>query len=199
MSLPDFHRERSGGGYNEFDMLLLALLLVQDADTEAAKLLAPVQGLMGDPLKNAEELDRRFEALRKLLEGTPAFKSREAVLSWMPRLGRKAGRAAEALPFAKERLKLKIEPRHLEGIYGDAIYTAALALKTDEMISLGREIAKLAPDSALGGLIGQLEKDAAALGRPRPAVTAPPYDGSKFAWGGATKDRIVLLYFCASW
>ncbi len=181
-------------------MLILALLLlVQDPDAEASKLVAPVSGLLSDPMKNAEELDRRFEALRKLLEGNPEFKSREAVLSWMPRLARKTGRAAEALPFVKERLKLKIDPRHLDGIYGDALYTAALALKPDLLVSLARELAKLSPTSALGRMTDALEKDAAALGRPGPAVTAPPYDGAKFTWAGATRDRIVLLYFCASW
>ena len=184
-------------------MLVLALLLLhpQDAaaDAEAYKLLAGISGLLADPIKNADELDGRFEKLKKILEGAPEFKSREAVLSWMPRLGRKTGRAAEALPFARERLRGKIDPRQLDGTYADALYTAALALKPEEAVSIARELAKAAPGSVLAQSIPALEKDAAALGRAGASVSALPYDGSKFSWAGATRDKIVLLYFCASW
>jgi len=180
----------------------MLFLFAQDpAAAEVGKLLAGVEALLADPVKNADELDRRFVAVSKVLEANPEVRSRDAALGWLQRLARKTGRPAEALSISKERLKSKtLDPRNLEGAYYQAVYSAALALKPDEVISLVRTLAQEVPRAHLASLREDVERDARNLGRPGPSVTTPAYDGSKaFSWGAETKDKIVILYFTASW
>jgi len=183
-------------------MIVLALLLLaQEPDAkEIGKLLSGLEPLFADSIKNADELDRRYVGLKKALETNLDAKARDAVLSWMARLARKTGRPAEGIVFTKERLKSGLlDARHVEGAYQDAIYNAALALKTDELVALIRALAKERPDSPLGAMREDVELDAKSLGRSSP-VTAPVYDGSKsFSWSTDTKDKLVFLYFTATW
>lgn len=184
-------------------MILAAiLLLVQDpAGAEITRLLAGLETLLADAIKNADELDRRCVALTKLVEANPEARWRGAAMSWLPRLARKTGRAAQALAVVKEQLKSPPpDPRHVEGLYQEAIYTAALALKPDDVISLVRALAKERPDSSLGSMRESVEREARTLGRSAATVAAPLHDGSKpFSWSTETKDKLVVLYFTASW
>lgn len=179
----------------------LLLLQGSPADGEAAKLLSGVQSLLSDPVKNAEELDRRYLALKKLLDDNPDMKSREAVLSWMPRLARKTGRAAEALAAGQEVLKATKpdDPRKLEGWYWDAFYSAVLAQNAEAARALLKSAASSLPNSGFAKSKDALEADLKILGKSAPSISTPPADGSKFSWSAATKGKIVLVYLTASW
>src|SRR5262245_56487620 len=129
-------------------MIALAFaLFVQDpAAAEVNKLLAGLENLFLDAVKHSDELDRRYVALAKVLEANREGKWRDAALSWMPKLARKTGRPAEALAAAQELLKSPgLDPGRVEGAYLDAIYSAALALKPDEIVSLVGALAKDRP------------------------------------------------------
>src|SRR5688572_28924734 len=56
-------------GYNPMGMRSVALLLLlvqsQDPEVQISKLLSGIQQLLKDPVKNADELDRRYAAIGK--------------------------------------------------------------------------------------------------------------------------------------
>jgi hypothetical protein len=182
-------------------MLLIALLLTQDPAAEINRLVSGLEALYADSIRNADELDRRYVALSKVLEAKLEDKTRAALLSWMPRLALKTGRPSDGLSLAKLRIKSGgLEPRHLEGAYRDAIYCAALSLKPDEVVTLIRTLAKDYPGSQLGGMREAVEQEVKSLGRPAPSISSPVWDTSKpFPWNAETKDKLVILYFTASW
>lgn len=175
---------------------LLLVLLAQSAapDADADKLMAGLPGLMGDPIKNAEEIDRRFTAAKKLYDENPSFNRREYLANWIVRMGPKCARPAESLGAAKDRLKTKAASL----AYFEALHAAVLAMKSEEIVSILRAWAKEEPQAAFLHNREQMEKEAATLGRSAPAVSAAPAEGTKFSWSSGTRDKIVILYFTAS-
>ncbi len=179
--------------------VLLLLLLAQSRDPEVqiSKTLSGIQGLLQDPIKNADELDRRFAAIGKWLAVNPESKSREAAVFFLGQTAWKTGRIAEAFSASKERLKAKAQP--LEGEYQQAMYLAALAVKPNEVLSILDAMAKDYPKSGWAASREALAQELPRLGRPASSVSIPSLDGSPFSWSAATKDKIVYLYFTASW
>jgi len=180
---------------------LLFVLLVQstNADADADKLMAGLPGLIGDPLKNAEELDRRFTAAKKLYDENPSFSRRENLANWIVRMGPKCARPAESLGAAKDRLKTKPSDGKVPSLlYFDALHAAVLAMKSEEIVSILRAWAKEEPQAAFLHHREQMEKEAAMLGRSAPAVSATPAEGTKFSWSSGTRDKTVILYFTAA-
>ena len=181
---------------------LLFLVLSQAAgpDADADKLMAGLPGLMNDPVKNAEEIDRRFTAARKLYDENPAFNRREQLANCIVRMGPKCGRPAESLGAAKDRLKSKpADARTLSGMYFEALHAATLAMKPEEVVAILRAWAKDDPQAAFLHNRERMETEASQLGRSAPSVSASPIEGSKFSWSSGTRDKIVILYFTASW
>jgi peroxiredoxin len=179
--------------------LLLLLAAQSPADTDADKLLAGIPSLMGDPYKNAEEIDRRFTAAKKLYDENPSSSKREALANWIVRMGPKCARTAESLPVAKDRLKTKpAEARALPLMYFEALHAAVLAMKSEEVLSILKAWAKEEPQAAFLHNREQMEKEAAMLGRSAPAISAPPVEGTKFSWSSGTREKIVILYFAGS-
>jgi len=181
---------------------LIVALLVQapNPDAEADKLLAGIQTLMNDPIRNAEEIDRRFTAAKKLIDENPTFNRRDMIASWVVQMGWKCGRAADVLGLAKDRIKSKgADPRPLSSLYYEALRTAVLAMKSEEVVAILRAWAKEEPQSQFLQNREKMEKDAALLGRSAPSVSAAPVEGTKFSWSSGTREKIVILYFTASW
>lgn len=181
-------------------MTILAFLLLaqpQEPEFQIAKTLSGIQGLLQDPIRNAEELDRRFAAISKWLAVNPESKSREAAVFFLGQTAWKTGRIPEAFSSSKERLKAKAKP--LEGEFQQALYLAALAIKPDEALSILDAMAKDYPKSAWVAGREALAQELPRFGRPATSVSIPAHDGSPFSWSSATKDKIVYLYFTASW
>src|SRR6185503_15282838 len=180
---------------------ILFFLLVQatNPDAEADKLMSGLPGLMGDPYKNAEEIDRRFTAAKKLYDENPSFGRREFLANWIVRMGPKCARPSESLGAAKDRLKSKPSDGRVPSMmYFDALHAAVLAMKSDEIVSILRAWAKEEPQAAFLHNREQMEKEASLLGRSAPAVSAAPEEGTKFTWSSGTRDKIVILFFTAS-
>ena len=181
-------------------MVILAVLLLaqpQEPEFQIAKTLSGLQALLLDPIKNADELDRRYAAIGKWLAVNPESKSREAATFYLGQTAWKTGRISEALASSKERLKSKAKP--LEGEYQQAMYLAALAIKPDEVLSILDPMGKDYPKSGWVASREALSQELPRLGRAASSVSIPSHDGSPFSWSSATKDKIVYLYFTASW
>ena len=176
-------------------LILVVLAQAANPDADADKLLVGIHGLMNDPFKNAEEIDRRLTAAKKLVDENAEFKRRDMLSAWVVQMGRKTGRSAEVLGIAKERLKSKSTP--IGGLYYEALQTAVLAMKSEEVVALLRGWAKEEPSFLQNR--ERMEKDAARLGRAAPSVSTTPVEGTKFSWSSGTRDKIVVLYFTASW
>jgi len=175
--------------------LLLLLVQPREPELQISKTLSGIQGLLQDPLKNADELDRRYAAIGKWAAENPESKSREAAVFFLGQTAWKTGRIAEALSASKERLRSKAS----EGEYQQAIYLAALSMKPDEVLSILQAMAKDFPKSGWVAGREELAKEVRRLGRPASSISIPPFVDSKFSWSSATKDKIVYLYFTASW
>src|SRR6185503_3653834 len=181
---------------------LLFVLCLQSAnpDAEADKLLVGIHGLMNDPFKNADEIDRRLTATKKLYDENPDFKRRDMISAWIVQMGWKTGRSAEVLSVAKDRVKSRgSDPRPVSSMYLEALRTAVLAMKSEETVAILKAWAKEEPQSDFLKNRDRLEKDAAMIGRSAPSVSAAPVEGTKFSWSSGTRDKIVILYFTASW
>ena len=180
--------------------LLLVLLQDPSVSTQANKLVSGLRSLQADPIKNADELDRRFLALKKILDAHPEFKSRHAALGWMSDLALKTGRPKDALAVTREILESpSLSPQEVRRWAVRALYVAFLTAKPGEVSSLVRAVAKKYPDSILAKRQDDYVKAAKILGRRGATVSLPTLDGRRFSWRSRTKDKIVLLYFCASW
>jgi hypothetical protein len=99
---------------------------------------------------------------------------------------------------AKDRLKSKPSDGRPSMLYFDALHTAVLAMKSEEIFSILRAWAKEEPQAAFLHNREQMEREASMLGRSAPAVSAAPAEGTKFSWSTGTRDKVVILYFTAS-
>lgn len=181
---------------------LLVALLVQapNPDAEADTLVRGIQNLLSDPFKNADEIDRRLTAAKKLLDENPDFKRRDMLSAWAVQMAWKCGRSAELLGVAKDRTKSKgSDPRSTGALYYEALHTAILAMKSEEVIAILRAWAKEEPNATFLHQREKMEKDAAMLGRSAPTVSGTAAEGTKFSWSSGTRDKLVILYFTASW
>ena len=186
-------------------MIAICLLLaLQPTDAElvaaTSKQLSGLNGFLADPFKNADELDKRYVALKTILDGNPEFQGRDSILTWMPNLAIKTGRPSEALDAVKAVLQSKaLTPQQREGWYSSALRYSFLSMRRNEVLSMFKKMVEEYPAGSLSKSKESVEKSAKLLGKRGATVSLPSIDGKRFSWRSKTKDKVVILYFCASW
>lgn len=184
-------------------MIAIALLLMiqqSDAYVQASKHNAHINKGLVDPFKNAEDLDRRYLALKAILDSNPKFKHREVVLGWQARLAVKTGRPAEALETVNNLIASSGKStKGLESWYAFALRCAFLSMNRNQVMTLLKIISRDYPRSSLARNRPRAEKAARFLGKRGATVSLPTIDGKRFSWRNETKGKVVVLYFTASW
>jgi hypothetical protein len=176
-------------------LLCLASFHGQDGVTPEA--LRGLEELLRDPMKNTEELQRRFLTLGKTLKDRAEFPERRTLLGWYARVGRNTGNYEESFKSFQELARTGKDEKEKDPMYLELLYSALISGEREAFERVCEEVRREVPGGTTIQWVPVMKAGISPSVGSAPTIKARTVAGEDFQWD-RSQGKLLFLCFAAS-